>query len=287
MAATSTVSDLHGVDLPARYEIRRLEKKHGDWVNALTRHAAFYGSELWAPLYVGMARRLAIQAYKINKGQVDMMLAEGLSYAIFDKEYQFKRPESSETGGAVYWNDLDEWDSTKEIDGRRELADAMDFPLVSVVISVDNADQPPKIVPGTSPVGIPHGHFYFVACGQAAADKGVPLDGNNDKMLEPGVLLGRRGTATSDDHSGKGLMKALSLFLIHQARADGFKEIEMHAQSHAVFHVWTNPPSPYHVEVKFKTPLDEFETEVDGKKIKPFEKSSGAIGSLLSVYLSE
>ncbi|KAF4947528.1 hypothetical protein FSARC_13946 [Fusarium sarcochroum] len=287
MAPTGAVTDLHGVELPARYEIRRLEKKHGDWVNALTRHAGFYGSEVWAPLYVGMARRLTLQSYKVNKGQVDVMLAKNLSYGIFDKEYEFKRPESAATGGAVYWNDLDEWDGTKEFDGRRELRDAMDFPMVSVVISVDDADQPPKVVPGTSPVGIPHGHFYFAACEQAAAAQGVLPDGNSDIMLEPGVILGRRGTATSDGHSGKGFMKALSQFIIHQARADGFKEIQMHAQSQAVFHVWTNLPSPYRVEVKFKTNLADFETEIDGKMIKPFEKSPGAIGSMLSVFLNE
>lgn len=284
MATTGAVSSLHGVELPARYEIRRLEDKHGDWINALTRHACFYASELWAPLYVGMARRLTLQAYRVNKGQFEVMLAKGLSYGIFDKEYKFKRPESAATGGAVYWKELDEWDSTKEVDGRRELTDAMDFSLVSAIISVDNADQPPKVVPGTSPAGIPHGYFYRAACEQAMDVSGASQSSSSDK---PGIILGRRGTATLDGYQGKGHMKTLSHFLIHQARADGFKEIEMHAQSHAVFHVWTNPPSPYRTEVKFKTTLDEFEMEIDGTKVKPFERSTGAIGSMLSVYLSD
>ncbi len=67
----------------------------------------------------------------------------GLVFGIFDKTYQFRRPESQLTGGAVYFSEFDEDDPKIEIGGRQRLSEAMDFPLVSYASSYDGGDPRP------------------------------------------------------------------------------------------------------------------------------------------------
>lgn len=54
-----------------------------------------------------------------------------MSFGIFDKQYDYKRPESALTQGKLYWdpNDI-------KSDGA-SLQQQMDFPLVSVALSYD------------------------------------------------------------------------------------------------------------------------------------------------------
>jgi hypothetical protein len=275
-----SVTDLHGVQLPARYEIRRLEPQHEEWVSALTAHANIYQG-WFGDLYDGQRAKIALRFGRNFLGNYRRTLKGGLAYGIFDKEYQFKRPESTTTGGALYWSEFDENDPNLELDGRKKLSDAMDFPLVSHAMAYDASDpECARVLFQSLGEEFPDMVYVF-----GAKPPGMPEHNNNEKPKR-GEVIGRNGTATADGYTGKGLMKALAHFMMHEANANGYKKISIDNTSVAVHHVYSNPPAPYSANVLIEYHAQDHEVDVDGKKIKVFEKCNGVFRGTVHVYLS-
>src|SRR3569833_1278257 len=90
--------------LPARYEIRTLEPKHSDWANALVMHSTAYSSPVWSKIYPDDRVGMCYGLFKAATYLINHQIESGLSIGIFDKEYKFKRSESVETGGKLYWD---------------------------------------------------------------------------------------------------------------------------------------------------------------------------------------
>jgi hypothetical protein len=154
-----------------------------------------------------------------------------------------------------------------EADGRRVLRNAMDFPLVSVSMGCDASD-PAKagFTYGLLARALPMGLYVF---GMTARKR--QAEPPEAEELKAGDVLQRTGTATTDAYVGMGLMKATAHFLMHEAKAKGFKRIRLLALSSAVFHVWTKPPAPYKTEATEQLDYRARETLVNGIKVKLFE----------------
>ena len=284
---SSVITDLHGVKLDPRFEIRRLEPKHEEWALAVAMHSNVYQSDVWAGLYIGQQARVCLEGFNIAKGAYMPAITDGWALGVFDKEYQYKRPESAATEGALYWHELDGLDTMIETDGRRVLRDAMDFPLVSVAMGCDASD-PAKAGFTYRLLGraLPMGLFVFSITARKREAEPASAEPAKPEELKAGEVLQRTGTATADGYMGMGLMKATAHFLMHEAKSKGFKQIRLGALSPAVFHVWTNPPAPYRAEATEKLDYRAHETIVNGEKVKLFENCGpGTITAGVVVHL--
>jgi hypothetical protein len=277
------VTDTYGIQLPPRYEIRRLSPEIEPWMRALTAYIQILDLRLFAPLCKDRqpVKRLLEDNPKRKTPNLHC-LENGLSYGIFDKEYQFKRPESVATGGAVYWHELDPDDPDLEVTGQQRLLDAMDFPLVSFALSHDKTDPFPTEVLDLMAQFIPEYEYSGILVPTANSS-------NENKQTEEeakkGEVLVRGGTATRRDYVGRGLMKSLCHFVMHDAHARGFKRIEILAAHAASSKVWLNPPTPYRAELVAETDLREGEIEVNGEKVKPFSSLDPGPYQIIAIHL--
>lgn len=141
--------------LPSRYEIRTLGPEHIDWADAIVCHSNMFSSPVWPILLPENKTGRCYGMFKAANYLVRHQIDSGLSLGVFDKEYQFKRPESAATGGKLYW-DLD-----NEAADRSELLEQMDFPLVSVALAYDasNPLDMAELVPIIA-IGLPFDIVY-------------------------------------------------------------------------------------------------------------------------------
>lgn len=124
------------IQLPARFEIRRLTEHDVLHALAIMTHSRVFHSPLWTVLY---PEDQTERAYRLQRGMthfVTISCASGYSYGVFDREYQFKRPESAAEGGKLWW-DEENPHATKE-----DLLKQMDFPLVSIALVRAVPDSP-------------------------------------------------------------------------------------------------------------------------------------------------
>lgn len=185
----------------------------------------------------------------------------GMSFGIFDTEYQYKRSESAATQGKLYWiqDDL-------ESDGP-SLLEQMDFPLVSIALAYD----------GNSPLDLPSlmplfdvlplfPFFYHVLEG---LDKRDP---KSWKVRGPREVLMRNATSTRADYEKQGLMKKLAHWLMREAALEGYRGIQIECAHDAVTHTWLHPPKPFTVDLIAKLDMGTYEQEnEDGTRTKLFE----------------
>ena len=202
--------------LPPRYEIRQLTSADCTFANAILLHTNMFYSPMWTPIYHGDVahfwRLLSLGDYLVQH-QVD----SGLSYGVFDTHYQYKRKESEATGGALYWDHT----TVDGVDGQTLLAQ-MDFPLVSIALSYDQAKPLDMAQMGPLIEGLPaFGHVYHAL---AAGDKRAPADWS---ATAPGQVLMRNGTSTRADYEGAGVMKGMAHWLMREAKLKGFRGIQI------------------------------------------------------------
>ncbi|CAL5868011.1 uncharacterized protein PFLUO_LOCUS2234 [Penicillium psychrofluorescens] len=194
------------------------------------------------------------------KHQID----SGRSLGIFDKEYQYKRPESAATGGKLYWN-LDDESATES-----ELAEQMDFPLVSIAMAYDGFDEldMAQIKPLMASLPL----FETVYKALAERDQRDPASW---KPTGHGQVLMRNATNTVKSHSGRGLMRMLAEEMMRRSAAEGFRGIQIETISGAVEKVWSNPPAPFKATIigQFHTTTFE-ETNVTGEVSYPFRPAN-------------
>lgn len=151
------VPNTHGVELPPRYRICLLTEEYTDWVKALYSDGFLLRATPWvamsqaAPPGTSPAN-LARRAFTELDGFHRYLATSGLSYAIFDTEYSFRRPGSAAAGGHLYWEedgllatqqDQQQQDDSAEMD---RMIDGMDFPLVCYGLSFDGFAPPPAAV---------------------------------------------------------------------------------------------------------------------------------------------
>jgi hypothetical protein len=201
-----------------------------------------------------------VRCYRLFKAAdylVNHQIASGLSLGIFDKEYQFKRPESAATGGKLYW---DESDESADQD---KLAEQMDFPLISVALAYDgfNHLDPAQIAPliETLPA---FGVLY-----QVLAERD-PRDAKSWEATATGQVLLRNATATMVGYEGHGFMALLARYMMRKAAAEGFRGIQIECGHPAVNHVWSNPPEPFKGEIVSKIDLYNYEHKDDKGEVE-------------------
>ncbi|KAI1493989.1 hypothetical protein F5X96DRAFT_79270 [Biscogniauxia mediterranea] len=290
--ASELVTETYGVHLPPRFEIRRLGTNVEKWVGAMGAYSLVFNSRLFAPLYKDRQPvKRVLDDHAKRPAPYLHSIKSGLSYGIYDKEYRFKRPESAATGGALYWHELDPNDPDLETpSGRQKLLDAMDFPLVSVAYSHDAADPLPREAVAQLCEYIPEFGPLLAHVGSliaASASPGVlaPL---GDETRPRGQVLARGGTGTREDYVGRGLMRALAHFVMRDARARGYAQIQIGTSHERVHGVWSRPPAPFKATIDLLIDPREAEIPVDGHEGKTerlFAKCPLTIFSNITVRL--
>lgn len=121
--------------LPTRYEIRQLKPEHAQWASAIVIHSNAFHSTVFSVTYPENKTARFNAAMKTADYLVNHQIESGLSFGVFDKEYQYRREGSAATQGKFY-SELDNDDLTGD-----EILEAMDFPLVSVALAYDGFDK--------------------------------------------------------------------------------------------------------------------------------------------------
>ena len=242
-------------DLPPRYEIRTLAgPEHARWACALVTHCSIFASPVFSKIHHHAQNSKAQLCYAMFQAalyQMSHQVESGLSLGVFDTEYEFKRPESAERGGKLYW-ELDGAEDCSE----QDLLEQMDFPLVSVALAFDSFF--PLDVARLEPL---FELLPLLPLRNRATDRRDLRDPADWRATGPGQALSRGGTATKAGEGGRGLMKKLSWYMMRKAAADGFGGIQIGCMHDAVSAVWENPPPPFTAEVvvRFRCAEDEDE----------------------------
>ena len=279
MAATTRVLNIHGVDLPSpRYEIRKIGPEVAEWCKALTIYGFLLRTSIWTPIIPEPKPATALKALENLSDYFDHAINSGLSYGIFDTEYQYKRPQSVGTGGALYWAELDPQDS----DLAEEMIEGMDFPLVSLALTYDffyqrKADFEPPMLEL-----IPLHPQVMMLLGQAD-----PRPSESWLPHAAGEVVCRTGTVTKPGYERQGLMGALSKFVILQLKHFGFRGLIIGTAGSAVHRVYTEPPNGVKSTVLHHYDVEAMELEEqDGRKIRPYVGSDLKEGWLVWLDLA-
>lgn len=262
MSTASTEIEWKG--LPPRYGIRKLTMDDVDFATALMSHSMLFLSPLWPNLYPDNITQRVYDMRPSGKYLVEHQIASGMSYAIYDKEYQYKNPESAATGGKLLW---DYNDPTAD---QNKLNEQMDFPLVSLALAYDqiNALDFERLGPlvGLVPLFGTIMHHLHVT---------DTIDPQSWQAKGPNEVLMRNSTVTRQGYEGQGLMKNLAHFLMKEADSKGYRLINIEAYSDAVTKVWANPPAPYQGQKVSELDTRTFSVENEkGEKTYPFHPAT-------------
>jgi hypothetical protein len=253
--------------LPQRFAIRRLGPEHSDWAKAIVLHSNLYHSPAWPVLY---PENITARLHKSFKGAtylIDHQIDSGLSYGVFDTQYEFKRPSSAETGGKLWWDESEA--SVQDTHGLEaesaRLLQQMDFPLVSVALSYDAINPLDMAEMGPLIEALPlFGTLYHYL---------HILDTRNPSIYTSkaaGEVLFRNATSTRQDYVDHHLMSGTARWLMREAALKGFRAIQIEALHDRVTKVWSEPEKPFRGEIVSRVDMGNFEDE--GKK--PFEPAT-------------
>ncbi|KAJ5966242.1 hypothetical protein N7481_012956 [Penicillium waksmanii] len=256
--------------LPPRYEVRVLGPEHTEWVGAICAHTNMFFSPLWPVLYPENRTERTYQMFSTGHYMMKHQIDSGFSLGIFDKEYQFKRPESAATGGKLYW-DLDDASATE-----RDLENQMDFPLVSVAMAYDGIDEldmeKMKPVIGTLPL---------FATAYKALNELDTRDPASWKPISRGQVLMRNATSTRGPYEGRGLMRKLAEEMMKRSATLGFRGIQIETGSEAVLKVWSTPPAQFNANVIGKVHTTTYEEKNEsGETVYPFRPANLNLGKV-------
>ncbi|KAK8088171.1 hypothetical protein PG997_003132 [Apiospora hydei] len=268
------VQDTHGIQLPSRYTIRPLDAGVIDWAKALAVQGFLLGPSIWRPLMAAPKTRSALRAFDALHGYYLHAVNSGVSYGVFDSEYEFARPESTSnepaaaaaaasngeaasqhesSGGAVYWHELDP-DAEPDFEtggGARRM-------------------PPPDIVESL--------HAFF------PLQKGVsqfwrdrdPRPKGTWEPQGPGEVAARMGCVTKPEYQGRGLMSALNHFVMLDLESEGFRAMNAGIGVPSVYRNWMNAPTGCRSYAYLDVNMWEIEVEdEDGRKVKPYAADSG------------
>ncbi|KAJ5117205.1 hypothetical protein N7448_004147 [Penicillium atrosanguineum] len=246
--------------LPPQYEIRVLGPEHEEWARAICLHTNMFHSPLWPVVYPENITQRLYKSFQAAHYLIKHQIDSGYSLGIFNKNYQFKRPESVATGGKLYWNFVDE-NATES-----ELEEQMDFPLVSIAMAYDGINELDmnQIMPLVETLPL------FATIVKVVEDRDT-RDPASWKPTGPRQVLMRNATNTMKAHSGHGLMRLLAEEMMRQSAAAGFRGIQIESANNAVLKVWSNPPEPFKgtITCQFHTMTYEEKAE-SGETLYPF-----------------
>ncbi|KAL5342691.1 hypothetical protein BJX70DRAFT_269168 [Aspergillus crustosus] len=259
------------IQISPRFEIRKLELQHLEWAKAIISHSNVFHSPAWAKMYPDdQAERF----YKSFDGTTTLVLHQinsGLSYGVFDTEYEFTRPESAETGGGNYWDLSRDPNLTGD-----EILQQMDFPLASIALAYDAAD--PLDFTSLTVLFEALPDFPHLAGLLTSKDTRDPATW---QAKGPNEVLSRMGTATRADYMHIGITKTMAHWLMWDAAERGFRGIGIECFHDAVHHIWTNPPAPFKADLIAKITVDEYEKEgKDGEKTRPYPHVTQALSKV-------
>lgn len=248
-------------NLPARFEIRKLEPKHIPWAQAILTHSNVFCSPIWPVLYPNDKTARAYRFFTAVERICTLNIASGYSYGVFDKEYVFKRPASAATDGKLHW------DPTNLTATEDDLIEQMDFPLVSVAMAYDGGEQRDEsdwalVIETIRELGT-----LFVTLEK--------MDTRDKSIWKPGKLgevMYRGGTSTRKDYEGYKLARGMADWLMREVAGMGFRAMQLGVGHAAVAKIYLNPPAPFKGEVVCRIDAATFEEEVDGQRVKPFER---------------
>ncbi|KAI0127041.1 hypothetical protein BJ170DRAFT_724751 [Xylariales sp. AK1849] len=261
MASSLAVADTHGINIPSRYEIRKIGPEATEWCKALAIYG-FLRTSIWTPILREPKMANALKALTNLSDYYNHSIKSGISYGVFDTEYRFTRPEPSSTGGALYWHELDSADP----DLHRKMIDAMDFPLVSLALSFDCYDQRTADFEEPLLEILPLHPFLMAELGKG--DK-RPAESWLPRAL--GEVVCRCGTITKPGYENRGLMTALNSFLMLELKAQGFRGIFIGIAGTPVYRVYTKPPAGCKSVVLHHFNVEEIELEDhERNKYKPY-----------------
>jgi len=245
---------------PARYEIRQLTSADLTAATALVAHWNLFHSPLWSAVYASRATELTLATAQQATYFIQHQIDSGLSYGVFDTQYQYKRAESAATGGRLYWDFAD-----TTVDGAT-LLEQIDFPLVSVALSYDQFDplDARQMMPFIQLMPL----FSTVYAALAAGEKRSPADWS---ATAAGQVLMRNGSVTRFDYEGQRLLEGTAQWLMREAALKGFRAIQIEGGSEAINQTWLHPPAPFTAELvaNFDTATYE-EDGPNGEKLHPF-----------------
>ncbi|KAF3023568.1 hypothetical protein E8E14_011041 [Neopestalotiopsis sp. 37M] len=235
----------------SRFVIRPLDVSHIEWVSAIFAHSHLFHNKAWRDWLP--ERNLTALAYEVLGTSEYLMrhqLESGYSLGMFDKEYQFKNPDSAPTGGKLWWDD-----ENANADGQL-LLEQMDFPLVSIALAYDSIN--PLDPAGMAPLiaSLPPTKDIFGIL--AALD---PRDPATWCATAPGQVLFRNATNTRADYEGHGLMARMARHMMFRSAEQGFRAIQIECMNNPVTHVWSHPPPPFKGEI-----ISEFQTKTYQEK---------------------
>ncbi|KAK8139021.1 hypothetical protein PG984_002401 [Apiospora sp. TS-2023a] len=278
------VQDTHGIQLPSRYTIRPIDAGVAAWAKALAVQGFLLGPSIWSPLMAAPKTRSALRAFDALHGYYMHAVESGVSYGVFDSEYEFARPESKSTaaaaaassngdsihgnengteyepsGGAVYWHELDpdtDPDDFENGGGARRMVAGMDFPLVCVALSCDLAAKPgPDIVEAL--------HAFFPLQRGSASTGATATRGPRG-----------RGSPAASARSVLGWVSALNHFVMLDLKARGFRAMNAGIGVPSVYRNWMNAPAGCRSYAYLDLNILEIEVEDNGgRKVKPYADS--------------
>jgi hypothetical protein len=235
--------------LKPRYEIRKLGPEHLQWTTAIVCHSNAYYSPVWPIIYADDMSNRFHSILESLEYLVSHQIDSGLSFGVFDTEYNYKTEEARKLGGKLYWDRAEpslQAEHGLAADGERLLTQ-MDFPLVSVALSYDaiSSLDEEKMAPVVAL--LPQFEtFYHVLAARDARDP------SSWQATGPGQVL---ITSTRHDYEGQGIMSGLARWLMREAAQRGFRGIQIEALSDAVTHVWSTAEPPFMASV-----VSEFHT---------------------------
>ncbi|KAK4034578.1 hypothetical protein C8A01DRAFT_38970 [Parachaetomium inaequale] len=251
------------ITLPPRFEIRKLEPQHHDWVKALVAHSNAFHSPVFAVAYPHNQTPRAYAMFRAGDYHASHSINSGLSYGVFDTQFQFHHPSSSsaEAGGQLLW-DFSDTTATAS-----QLLTQMDFPLVSLALSYDGIH--PFDFAQLTPLlqALPLLGTVF-----AALEKRDTRAPESWKPRREGEVVLRSGTCTRADYGGMGLAKGLAHWLMFEARGRGYRGVQIETAHEAVERVWMNPPAGFKAEMVGAFETGSYEEEVERRgMVRVFE----------------
>ncbi|KAJ5951711.1 uncharacterized protein N7479_010124 [Penicillium vulpinum] len=256
--------------LPPQYEVRVLGPEHEEWARAICIQTNLFHSPLWPVVYPENKTQRAYQSFRASHYLIKHQIDSGKSLGIFDKEYQYKRPESVATGGKLYWN-LDDESATES-----DLAEQMDFPLLSIAMAYDGIDEldVAQIEPLIATLPL-FGTTYH------ALEERDQRDPTSWKPTARGQVLMRNATNTLQSYSGRGLMRLLAEEMMRRSAAEGFRGIQIETVSDAVQKVWSTPPAPFKATIISQIHTTTFEEKNEsGEVVYPLRPANVNIAKI-------
>lgn len=264
MARIYPVQHTHGVELSDRYYIGKIDASVAEWAKALMIYGFMLRTSIWTPILREPKTANALRALKLLSDYFEHAINSGLSYGVFDKEYQYHRSESGAEGGKLYWDELDPENPYLGM----KMIEHMDFPLVSVAMSYDffyqrKADfEPPirEILPLHLPM-------------MALLAKGAPGPSDPRWPKAGGEVVCRTGTVTKPGYERRGLMTALNRFVMMEMKSRGYRNLIIGTAGNgpSVHRVYTNLPMGCSSQVLHHYNVEEMELEDEnGQTVKPY-----------------